>query len=137
MEPLSWVSQYPAGIMVVADDGTVSVPAANNHETVPSTAKTRALDLINTGSTHKLKPLKFEHFNNELRRGVSGGTKSSSWFEHFSIKRGDEGQSDFVTVVVLLLALLLFAGTNRKRLYVGFLLLGVSVLLKILSSLVI
>ena len=65
MEPLSWVNQYPAGLMIVDKNGNVTVPSATSHQTTTQTAHKRGIDLINTGSTHKLPPIHFETFSNK------------------------------------------------------------------------
>ncbi len=65
INPVSWVNQYPSGLMEIDNQGVVTVPPANAHQTIGQTAHKRALDIINTGSTHKLPPIRFETFSNQ------------------------------------------------------------------------
>ena len=110
MEPISWINQYPAGIMIVDSEGNVKVPPSNAHQSVVRTAQKRGLDLINTGSTHKLKPLNLEAFTNFT-----------------SLLKVPGRESRLVILIIILLAIALFL---RGKVCIGLLLTGASVLWK-------
>lgn len=57
--PISWTDNYPAGLIQIGDDGTVKTPHRLSQQTPDNVALNRGLELLNTGSTHKLPPMKF------------------------------------------------------------------------------
>ena len=57
--PISWTDNYPAGLMQIGDDGTIKNPSRLSQQTPDNVALNRGLELLNTGSTHKLPPVKF------------------------------------------------------------------------------
>lgn len=57
--PISWTDNYPAGLIQIGDDGTVKNPSRLSQQTPDNVALNRGLELLKTGTTHKLPPMKF------------------------------------------------------------------------------
>lgn len=57
--PISWTDSYPTGLINIGDDGVIENPKRTLQQTVDNVALKRGLELLSTGSTNNLTPLRF------------------------------------------------------------------------------
>ena len=105
--PVSWTDNYPAGVMEIGDDGKIKLPDRVSQRTADDVALKRGLEIISTGSTHKLTPMKFAKPSSPKAQAAPASTTTSTT-EGFTNYQQDGPNIDWPLFLIAVLLICAF-----------------------------